>query len=161
MTFVLRHLLLLLAMFVSSGAFAEPLLPIEKSFVMSDGTSYLVRLKQELPARLSDKSFQKYGHWGATGRNPSYCVSSFTVTRRNIAVHVNEKAFLDLCNVSSLELSERNGRFIVSLEGGDAGDSFSAQYQFQGAYLLERMVRHGEFPDVYERTLYSHNTHDD
>jgi len=55
-------------------------------------------------------------------------------------------------------LSERNGRFVVALRGGDAGDSFTAEFLFRGVYLMERMVRHGEFPEAYERTLYRYNT---
>jgi len=57
-----------------------------------------------------------------------------------------------------MQLSERKGLFVVALVGGDAADSFTAEFIFRGVYLVERIVRHGEFPEAYERTLYRYNT---
>jgi len=125
---------------------------------MHGGATYQVGLRQDDLARLNDRSFQRYGHWGAGGAQASFCTSSFTVRRRGGVVRVAGKAFVDLCNVHSVQLSERSDLFVVALSGGDAGDSFTAEFLFRGVYLMERMVRHGEFPEVYERTLYRYNT---
>jgi len=130
----------------------------DETFSMPIGIQYVVHLKQATPARLSNKNFQSFGHWGAEGARQSFCVSSLQVIRRKVAIRVPGKSYADLCNVSSLELSERKGLFVVALRGGDAGDSFTAEFVFRGVYLIERMVRHGEFPEAYERTQYRYNT---
>ena len=154
---------LLLALF-ATAALAAPALAqtrsFDESFAMQGGATYVVRLRQEQAARLNDRSFRLYGHWGAEGAQPSFCVSSFKVNRRGAAVAVSGKAFADLCNVRSVQLSERKGVFVLSLRGGDAGDSFAAEFLFRGVFLVERMVRHGEFPDAYERTLYRYTTYE-
>ena len=140
-------------------AWAQPT-AIRESFTVRSGAKYVVRLRQERPARLNDLSFQRYGHWGAEGAQASFCTSSLTVSRRGAPVRVSGKAFTDLCNIHSVQLSERNGLFLIAMRGGDAADSFTAEFSFRGVYLIERMVRHSEFPESYERTIYRYNTYD-
>lgn len=132
----------------------------DEAFSMPNGVQYVVHLKQVTPTRLNDKNFQSFGYWGAEGAQQSFCVSSLQVIRRKVAIRVAGKSFADLCNVSSLELSERKGLFVVALRGGDAGDSFTAEFVFRWVFLVERMVRHGEFPEAYERTQYRYNTNE-
>jgi hypothetical protein len=71
------------------------------------------------------------------------------------------KMYADLCNASTLQPSEARGIFVLKVHGGDAGDSFEAEYRFRGVYLVERWVRNGEFPDeAYEHTKFRYNTSD-
>jgi len=44
--------------------------------------------------------------------------------------------------------------FVLSMRGGDAGDSFTAEFLFRGVNIIQRTVQHGEFPEVRERTTY-------
>ena len=160
MFFTMRHHSACCLVLAVAPAYAGSL-SFDQSFSMSSGATYQVRLRQEVPAQRGSRSFKEFGYWGAEGAERSYCVSSFSVTRRKAAVRVPGKAFADLCNVSSLKLSERKGLLVLSLRGGDAADAFSAEFHFRGVYLVERIVRHGEFPEAFERTQYRYNTYAD
>jgi hypothetical protein len=129
----------------------------DESLMMPKGAKYFVKLQQEAPPKHKSKSSVDYGFWGAAGAQPSFCISSLVITRHNRNVLLQSKLFTDLCNVNSVKLSERKGKFILSLVGGDAGDSFKAEFVFNGVFLAERIVRHGEFPEVYERTQFRYN----
>src|SRR6266404_368011 len=160
MSIALRSLLALAASLAVAAPAIAGSQSFDESFSMPNGATHVVHLRQQQPAQLSNRSFQRYGYWGAEGAERSFCISSLSVARRGAAVRVLSKTFSDLCNVSSVQLSERKGLFVLSLRGGDAGDSFTAEFLFRGVYLVERIVRHREFPEAYERTLYRYNTYE-
>jgi hypothetical protein len=133
---------------------------LETSLHMSGGAQYAVRLSQS-PVGSATSRVESFGYWGREGATPSKCVSSVAITRNGKAVDLPGKMYVDLCNANTLQASESRGMFVLKVRGGDAGDSFEAEYRFRGVYLYERWVRHGEFPEeAYEHTKFRYNTSD-
>ena len=126
------------------------------TFTSIGGKDYAVKLQQRTAAALGSVAFRKYGHWGAEGRSPSFCISALQLTRQNQLVGISAKHYVDLCNVSRLWFTEKSPYVILTIEGGDASDSFRAEFKIHGVNIVERTVRDGEFPQVYERTRFSY-----
>lgn len=99
--------------------------------------------------------------WGADGC-PTTILYSLTVRRADQRLWVPVSAYLDLAEVTKLQIAPVGSGFEVKLFGGDAGTSYSAVLVFdtiQDVTLLRRrVVRSGEFPaEAWEETTYSFN----
>jgi hypothetical protein len=151
------RLLLALSLMITPTLAHTSAKSFDESLTMLNGAKYSVKFQQEASPKLKSKASVDYGFWGADGAQPSFCISSLVITRQNRHVPLQSKLFTDLCNVNSVKLSEQKGKFILLLVGGDASDSFKAEFIFNGVFLAERIVRHGEFPEVYERTQFRYN----
>jgi hypothetical protein len=139
----------------AQGALAQSA-DIVEPFVSKSGKSYRAEIQQLEPATLNSGVFKRFGHWGSEGRNPSFCVSSLKITRDKFAVRLASKHYLDLCNVNRVWFTEQPPFVVVTLEGGDASDSFKAEFKVNGVNLVERAVRDGEFPEVFEVTRFNY-----
>lgn len=129
---------------------------IEESFTSNSGGTYKVDIQQLAPATKGSNAFRKFGHWGAEGRIPSVCVSKLKITREKLTVRLAAKHYLDLCNVNRAWFTEVSPYVVLTLEGGDASDSFKAEFKMHGVNLIERAVRDGEFPEVFEVTRFNY-----
>jgi hypothetical protein len=129
---------------------------VVETLTTNDGKTYSVEILQTRPANLKSRDFQRYGHWGAEGRNPSFCVSSMKISRGKLGVRLAAKHFMDLCNVNRASFIEKPPFVVLTLEGGDASDSFKAEFKLNGVNLIERAVRDGEFPQVFEITRFNY-----
>lgn len=101
--------------------------------------------------------------WGAEGACPATVVGGVEVKVGPHAAFVPLSAFADLGNPRRVKIEEREGkgRFAVILQGGDAAISYKAELEFRMDVLLERVVRHGEFPaEAWEKTTYKFNRAD-
>lgn len=96
-----------------------------------------------------------FGFWGAGMPHPVVCVISMTVARGKQTILIPAKLYADLCSVNRLWFVERKEAITLVLEGGDASESFRAEFSFIGSRLTQRTVRHGYSEKVIERTQLS------
>ncbi len=98
--------------------------------------------------------------WGAEGNCPSYLAESMIVTVGEHPIYIPLSAFIDLGDPRSVQLEprRRKGRFAIVIRGGDAATSYEATLELDKSQVLERVVRHGEFPEQsWEKTTYKFN----
>lgn len=98
--------------------------------------------------------------WGAEGACPSYSSESLTVIVGVQQIYIPLSAFIDLGDPRSIQLEPRKkkGRFAITIRGGDAATSYTATLELDKNQVLERVVRHGEFPSQsWEKTTYKFN----
>jgi hypothetical protein len=145
----------LVLLMASFGVVAQPD-DMKEDFRAKNAKTYGLEIQQRLPASLNSSSFRAYGYRGADGANPSYCISSLKLAREKVLVRISAKHFLDLCNVHRAWFTEKGPHVILTLQGGDAVDSYKAEFKLHGVNLVERVVRDGEFPEVFERTQLSY-----
>lgn len=129
---------------------------INEPFTDKFGRVFVAEVKQHTQAKLSSQAFKTFGHWGAEGRNPSVCVSTLRITRNKSAIRLSSKHYEDLCNVNRVWFAERPPFVVLTLHGGDASDSFKAEFKIHGVNLIERAVRDGQFPQVFEVTRFNY-----
>ena len=152
----MRRLALFVLLFIALvNAQAQPN-DIEESFTSQSGKTYQVEVQQLAPTTKNSHAFRKFGHWGAEGRIPSVCVSKLKITREKLTVRLAAKHYLDLCNVNRAWFTEVSPFVVLTLEGGDASDSFKADFKMHGVNLIERAVRDGEFSGVFEVTHFNY-----
>lgn len=101
--------------------------------------------------------------WGTDGGIPDTIISYMAFWVGKKPAMLPFKTYTDICNVneSSVSVQETKQGIQISMSGGDAAGSFTAQYlirhQKQGYRLWQRIVRSGENPDeIWEKTEY-HN----
>ena len=98
------------------------------------------------------------GMWGIDGGIPHSRIDILKVKIDGEDVLLPHKYFSDLCNISKVVVFEAEGNLKISIKGGDAAGSFTAEYLISNHTLQERIVRLGEFPDeVWEKIIF-HNT---
>ena len=98
--------------------------------------------------------------WGVENACPKTLIGAVEVKVNTEQVFVPFSAFADLGNPRTVQIEGRKGddRFAVIVIGGDAATSYKATLEFRKGFLLERIVRNGEFPaESWERTIYKFN----
>jgi hypothetical protein len=98
--------------------------------------------------------------WGTERRCPKNVIDKLKIKYGRESAFVSFSAFSDLANFRSvsIETNEDTSDFVVIIKGGDAATSYIARLNFRGKLLLERIVRHGEFPkNAWEKTIYKFN----
>ncbi len=98
--------------------------------------------------------------WGAENTCPRNIINALEIKDSGKSVFIPLSAFADLGNPRTVRIESRKGndQFAVVLIGGDAATSYSATLEFRDSLLIERVVRHGEFPDEsWEKTSYKFN----
>jgi len=98
--------------------------------------------------------------WGSEQACPAQRISAIEVGYRKHSVFIPYSAFADLGNPTSLviERGSASNTYSIKIVGGDAATSYSATLKFKAELLLEKIVRHGEFPEsAWEKTLYNFN----
>ena len=132
---------------------------------LASGTKYELHVR-EIEFKLTKESQPDDGSmWGIDGGFPSFIIKEFRLTLNGKRADILRKALWDICNVFTARVIERDSIIVVTLEGGDAAGSFTAEFKVsaytllgeeEAAYRLsERIVRMGEMPDeIWERTEY-------
>ena len=104
---------------------------------------------------------EKGWRWGSDSGHPKSAILELRVHVAGQPWFVPMSAFVDLGAPRLLEVEPSEQGFTVSIRGGDAGGSYEARLRFADGFLVERVVRHGAFPEVaWERTRYSFNNLD-
>lgn len=153
-----RILALLTLGLASAIAQNAPLLP-DTELSAESGRINVKVLVTPFPGAQTCKAASSW-RWGAENACPNAVIGSVELRVNAELVFVPISAFADLGNPRVVQIDQRKGkdRFAVILVGGDAATSYKATLEFQKNILLERVVRHGEFPaESWERTIYKFN----
>ena len=150
-----RLLFLFASALLSFACFAQASY-INERFTDKSGRVFVADVAQHTQAKLSSQTLKKFGHWGAEGRSPSVCVSTLRITRNKSVIRLSSKHYADLCNVNRVWFAESPPFVVLTLQGGDASDSFKAEFKIHGVNLIERAVRDGQFPQVFEVTRFNY-----
>ncbi len=92
--------------------------------------------------------------WGSTDRHPKV-VKSVRITHGAVSITVPRSAFADLANVSKVWVSATKRGCIITLQGGDAAESYTAVISIRDNLVVERKVTSDEEPGDREETRYS------
>ncbi len=93
--------------------------------------------------------------WG-TGVDP---IDSMVVLIDSEIAYLPVSAYIGISDPWEIQITQRGGLVIFTFEGGDAGGSYIATFKFDRRFrrIVERTIRHGEFPDeAFEKTSYSY-----
>ena len=99
--------------------------------------------------------------WGSEYICPNWQITQFDLSFEEKPVFIPYSAFSDLGDPTLIQIEKDDNRhiYLIKIEGGDATTSYRATLKFQANLLLERIVRHSEFPDdAWEKTIYKFNT---
>jgi hypothetical protein len=153
------RLALLAAFTIAAAALAEEPGPflLDQSGELPSGKSYRLVIHEAPYQRRPLEQPDDGSRWGIDGGFPRFYVEELTLTLGKLSVWIPRKFHTDLSHVHRASMQEQRGAVVLRLEGGDAAGSFAAEFRFRGGNFVERLVRHGEFPDeVWERTIYRH-----
>ena len=114
--------------------------------------------KSTYPDSMECKSASSW-RWGAENKCPNFYISEMLVSRDDETIFIPLSAFADLGNPKDVKVeSHSKDGFSVVVIGGDAATSYTARLEFNKSVLVEKIVRHGEFPDeAWEKTKYKFN----
>jgi hypothetical protein len=145
--------------FLSTSQAATADLRNEKAATLREGG---VRLLVNVGQSRADEECRSANswRWGVEQACPAKIISSITLEFRGKQVFVPYSAFSDLGNPASIsvELDPTGNKYSIKILGGDAATSYVALLKFKSDVLLEKIVRHGEFPDgAWEKTVYKFN----
>lgn len=130
------------------------------SATLADGAIKIIVKLEKLPM-LSTCLNASSWRWGSEQSCPNRLIASLEVEFQKQPVFIPYSAFADLGNPSSISIERRaKGKtYFIKIKGGESATSYSAVLKFKAGLLIEKIVRHGEFPDnAWEKTSYKFNT---
>lgn len=97
------------------------------------------------------------GWWGADYIPPKLKAVTFEVTVNGQSIPMPISSYRDLANARLLELTLLDDRLEITIRGGDAGTSYTAQIFVRDGLVRNRVVRSNQFSnDSYESTEYKY-----
>jgi hypothetical protein len=136
---------------------ARDLFSYRSSGTFPSGRTYTIRVEEHPYVARPGEQADDGSRWGIDGGLPSSYCSVFELSLDGKKLRLPRKLFEDLSHLSSVKVSE-NGRAVeLAIVGGDAAGSFMATMIVQ-PNEVERVVRHGEFPDSIWERLVVHNS---
>lgn len=130
-----------------------------ESATLADGPIKLIAKLERLKSPIDCPSASTW-RWGSEQACPSRRIGLLEVSFQGRPVVIPYSAFADLGNPTSvsIERSAKGTTYSIKIKGGDAATSYSAVLKLRSGLLLEKIVRHGEFPDdAWEKTIYKFN----
>jgi hypothetical protein len=126
------------------------------SKVFENHWSVAVDIVQSPFTSLTPKSdYESESWWGALDTPPKTIVDSIIVTIDGKKAYFTKAMYDYLGNPRSAKIEELNGKFVLSIFGGDNGTNYTAVFTFSQRRLLTRRIQLNELPDdVYEVTTY-------
>lgn len=96
------------------------------------------------------------GTWyGADIEKPKKVVALLEVRFAGTRVGIGRGAYSDLSDPDTMKFTVSGRNYILHVEGGDAGASYTARLTFSGRDLISRRVEDNSFPkNFYEETRY-------
>ena len=148
------HIGLVILAIASRAVAAEPF-AFDETGTLASGTTYRLTVREAPYKRQAHEKPDDGSRWGIDGGYPASYVEEFRLTLGKRKVFVPRKFFNDMSHLSRVSIEEQKGSLLVAVTGGDAAGSFTAEFRFRGGRFLERIVRHGEFPNErWERTIF-------
>lgn len=117
-----------------------------------------VRVKirtHELPNGTTDKPLKPPDSSCTMSRMPCSVVDSIEISVAGAPVFVPRSVFADLADVNNAELAMEKGRYVLTLIGGDASESYIVKIVFNRTRITYRSLTSGEFPEhPLQETIY-------
>lgn len=118
----------------------------EISAVLAGSTIRVVFRAATVPISASDPSSRRYAQC-TYSRVPCSLTEDIQISANGHEVFVPRAAYADLGDISSAELTTNHGRMILTIQGGDASESYIAKLTFNRQRVLERRLYSGEDAD--------------
>jgi hypothetical protein len=104
----------------------------------------------------SDKRPQKILSSCTYSRVPCSPVDYIEISVNGNALFVARSVYADLADVRVASLRpQKNGRFVLTLGGGDASESYTVEVTFDENQVWQRTLMSNEAKQVMQRTIYS------
>jgi hypothetical protein len=128
----------------------------ELGFALPDGEQVLVGIKTIRYTPMIP--FKKGFRWGTVSNMPKKLIGELNVKVGVEEVYIPFSAYCDLTNPRKLSARVKGEEFVLTIMGGDAAGSYTAELFFNEKVIKRKKVCHNEFPDVaWEETIYSFN----
>lgn len=159
-TLIVNATILALLIVCSPSAIAQSSALLHDTELSAESGRINVKILVAAPSDSQGCKTASSWRWGAENTCPNTLIGAVEVRVNTGLAFVPLSAFADLGNPRIVRIVGRKGegRFAVMVIGGDAATSYKATLEFREDLLLERVVRHGEFPaESWERTIYKFN----
>jgi len=124
---------------------------------LPSGVEYSVEIKEVQYEKKSNELPDDGSMWGIDGGFCRYVVTIFNVKINNKPAYIYRKYYSDICDLTSVKVTEEKGQIILIVSGGDGAGAFTAKYTFKRNKLTQRMVRMSEMPDDYWELIVMHH----
>jgi len=133
-----------------------------KDGLLSSGKSFRVEIVERSFMHSATTLPDDGSMWCTDRGYPSYVVDRFVISAGGAPIAIPKKFYSDICDLSQADAFTDRDQIVISLSGGDAAGSFSAEYRFSLNGSFTRIVRSGEFPEEHwERTEFHVDFPDD
>ena len=94
--------------------------------------------------------------WGLFENSKNTYIEEVSILTQGNKDYAPKSCYADLFNVRKIVVEKKNAReYIVKLNGGDAGSSYTCFWYFKDYVLIKRKVFDNEFPKLFfEETIY-------
>jgi hypothetical protein len=128
----------------------------ELSFSMATGEKVKIEIKTISYSSMIP--YKKGFRWGTLSNMPKKLISDLSVKVDGEEGYIPFSAYCDLTNPKRLSVQTMNREFTLTIMGGDAAGSYTAELFFIKNVIKRKKVSHNEFPSVaWEETVYSFN----
>jgi hypothetical protein len=123
---------------------------------ISGGTSFVVEaVVDRFIDNCGGAAFDGDSWWGASMQPPKLVLRDLVLSVDAVREVLPRSAYTYLAEPRCLQVERSDGRVKLVLKGADAGDAYSAEFEFRSGRLVKRIVRSQEFPqEIYETTEY-------
>lgn len=87
-------------------------------------------------------------------RHPCSVVDYLEIAVDGKPLFIYRSVYADLADVNRVSLQQKNGQFTLTLEGGDASESYRAEILFTSKLILKRIITNSESGEVAQETRY-------
>ena len=140
-----------------AGDEAPPLFSYEVDGALASGARYSLTVAESPYHPEDGEAGDDWSRWGIDGGFPRTYLAKLTLIVNGQELWIPRKIYQDLSHISSANAYEFHGALRLDLKGGDAASSFRASYLFSG-WNIERLVRHGEFPNSRWEFIVEHSS---
>jgi hypothetical protein len=128
----------------------------ELHFSLADGEQVQIEIKTVNYSSMIP--YKKGFRWGTLSNTPKKLISELSVKVDGKEVYIPFSAYCDLTNPKRISDQTIDGEFTLTILGGDAAGSYTAELFFNKNVIKRKKVSHNEFPKVaWEETVYSFN----
>lgn len=135
----------------------QPPFSYQTNGTLSSGQQYELAIEEGSYIRRKDEVGDDWSRWGIDGGFAGTYVTKFDLVVDGQGLWIPRKLYEDLSYVSSVDAYDYHGALRIDLKGGDGAGSYRASFLFSG-WDIERLVRHGEFPDSRWEYVVEHSS---
>lgn len=102
----------------------------------------------------SDTKINKISSSCTYSKYPCSLVDGIDIVVGGNSIPVPRSAFCDLADLSNATINEVKKSFVLSLEGGDASESYVVKIEFDSKHVINRKMYDGESKELLQETTY-------